>query len=34
MTLPAWIVLNGRKPRWLFRRFRIVAGPTQCKVTR
>lgn len=33
MTLPAWIVMNGHKPRWLFRFLRVSAGPTMCRVT-
>lgn len=32
MKLPCFIVLNGRKPRWLFRNLRIIAGPKICVV--
>jgi hypothetical protein len=34
IALPAWLVLHGRTPRRFFRRFRIVAGPTKCVITR
>jgi len=33
ITLPAWLVLRGNSPRRIFARFRIVAGPTHCKVS-
>jgi hypothetical protein len=32
MTLPAWIVLGGGKPRWPFACFRVIAGPTMCRI--
>lgn len=35
MTVPAWIVLSpSGPPRPLFRRFRIIAGPTLCILKR
>lgn len=34
LTLPAIMVVSGGgRPRWLFRRdFRIIAGPTRCRI--
>lgn len=34
MRLPCWLVLSGRKPRWLFKKMKIIAGPKTCIVKR